>query len=70
MTQNSKTPNPTHSPREHVLEHIYEVLRDDDRSDPNGTAMELLDWIEARLLGKDRDGSAKYANPDHPVEFL
>ncbi len=70
MSDHTIRPNPEHSPREHIIERIFEVLRDNDHGDDRQTAVGLLGWIEARLLGKDDDGSTKYVNPDHPVEFL
>lgn len=59
MTTITTKPNPQHSPREHVLEHIFEVIRDTDHGDDYQAAIELLDWIEERNLGKDVDGSSK-----------
>jgi hypothetical protein len=66
------TVNPDHSPREHVIEHIFERLRDADRNrDLYQEAIDLLEWIEQRTLGRDdEDGDLKFVNPDHPVEFL
>jgi hypothetical protein len=72
MSKNSTTLNPAHSPREHVIEHIYERLRDADRTgDLYQDAIDLLGWIEERALGRDdSDGRLKFVNRDHPVEFL
>lgn len=38
----------TLSPRGHVLEHIFEVIRDTDHGTDSQTAMELLEGIEER----------------------
>lgn len=62
------------SPREHVIENIYNALirahEPEGIRDAYDDALALLDFIEKRAIHRGADGVLYYVNPDHQVDFL